>query len=77
MVFSFKTEIRAYSLNAKGYGEYYPLLRRLKQAIGVAYDGQSVYWTDIYSENESILKARSNGTRQEVNKLLLKRYGLD
>ncbi|KAG5883038.1 hypothetical protein JTB14_028377 [Gonioctena quinquepunctata] len=63
MVFSSKTEIRAYALDS---GLYFPVATHLKQVVGVDYDGHHVYWTDIFAEHESIVRSIEDGSEQEV-----------
>lgn len=46
---------------------YFPIAKNLRQAIGVAYDGHYIYWTDIYSERESIVRSLENGENKEVS----------
>lgn len=38
----------------------------LNQVIGVSYDGEHVYWTDISTQVESIMKAKTDGTEIQV-----------
>lgn len=45
---------------------YVPILQKLKQAIGVAFDGHFIYWTDIYAGHESIVRAIEDGSEKEV-----------
>lgn len=45
-------KIKSFDLNSRTVLE----IRKTKQAIGVSYDGQSVYWTDISMGKEAILK---------------------
>lgn len=61
MVFSSKTEIRGLNLESE---VYVPLARDLHQAVGVDYDGEYFYWTEIVSERESIV--RSDGSEHQV-----------
>ncbi|KAL3286983.1 hypothetical protein HHI36_001469 [Cryptolaemus montrouzieri] len=63
MIFSSKTQIRAYFMQNK---LYFPIATQLKQVVGVAYDGTHVYWTDIFSENESIVKSLEDGSDREL-----------
>nr|AVH84929.1 vitellogenin receptor [Harmonia axyridis] len=63
MVFSSKTQIRAYFLQSK---IYFPVTSQMKQVVGVAYDGNYVYWTDIFSEHESIVKSLEDGTERQL-----------
>lgn len=64
MLFSLKTEIQGYFLESKHFER---LLKNLKQAIGVDFDGHHIYWTDIYSDHESIYRAKEDGSDKEVN----------
>ena len=63
MYFSSKKEIRAYFLRSE---VYFAVAKNLKQAVGVDFDGKYVYWTDIFSEHESIVKSPKNGEKREV-----------
>lgn len=38
----------------------------MHQVIGICYDGEYVYWTDISVQVESIMKAKSNGSEIKV-----------
>lgn len=38
----------------------------LNQVVGISYDGEYVYWTDISVQVESIMKAKTDGTDIEV-----------
>ncbi|XP_055844737.1 putative vitellogenin receptor isoform X2 [Episyrphus balteatus] len=44
----------------------YTVADNLTLVIGVAYDGQNIYWTNIHHESESIVKAREDGSKQEI-----------
>lgn len=63
MIFSSKTEIRGYYLSSK---ILFPIARNLKQVVGVGYDGEHVYWTDIFAENEAIMRSLEDGSQKEV-----------
>lgn len=63
MIFSSKTEIRGYFLQSE---YYFPIAKKLKQVVGVSFDGHHVYWTDIFSENESIVKSLEDGSEREL-----------
>ncbi|XP_055389862.1 putative vitellogenin receptor isoform X2 [Condylostylus longicornis] len=43
----------------------YKVAENLKQAVGVAYDGERIYWTHIKYGYESIVRAREDGSKQE------------
>lgn len=75
LIFSTKKHIRGYLLQSK---LYFPLVKNLNQAIGVAYDGHFIYWTDISGEQESIMRMGEVGKRIEVGRqfLPLKYYKL-
>lgn len=40
----------------------------LNQVIGISYDGDHVYWTDISVQVESIMKAKTDGNELQVKK---------
>ncbi|CAG9813302.1 unnamed protein product [Phaedon cochleariae] len=63
MIFSSKTEIRAFTLDSE---LYFPVAKNLKQVVGVDYDGHHVYWTDIFSEHESIVRSLEDGSEREI-----------
>ncbi|KAI4466638.1 vitellogenin receptor-like protein-related-related [Holotrichia oblita] len=63
MVFSSKTQIRGYFLQSQ---LYFPIANRLKQVIGVGFDGHYVYWTDIFSGHESIVRSTEDGANREL-----------
>lgn len=39
---------------------------KVRQVIGVSYDGHFVYWTNVALNTESIVKAREDGSKMEV-----------
>nr|CAI5853203.1 unnamed protein product [Callosobruchus analis] len=63
MVFSTKTEIRAYTLESE---LYFTVASDLKQVVGVDYDGDHVYWSEVGAEHESIVRAAEDGSDKEV-----------
>ncbi|XP_018579962.1 putative vitellogenin receptor [Anoplophora glabripennis] len=63
MIFSSKTEIRGYTLQSE---LYYSVAKRLKQVVGVDYDGHHIYWTDIFAEHESIVRSIEDGSDKEL-----------
>ncbi|KRT81424.1 EGF-like domain containing protein, partial [Oryctes borbonicus] len=63
MVFSSKTEIRGYFLQSQ---LYFPIAKRLRQVIGVGFDGHHVYWTDIFSGHESITRSAEDGSNRDL-----------
>lgn len=68
MVFSSKTEIRGYFLESE---LYFPMVKHLKQVVGVGFDGHHIYWTDIFSEHESIVRSLEDGSEREVNQFCI------
>uniref|UniRef100_A0A1Y1N8E6 Vitellogenin receptor n=1 Tax=Photinus pyralis TaxID=7054 RepID=A0A1Y1N8E6_PHOPY len=63
MIFSSKTEIRGYYLDSE---LYFPIVKNLSQAIGVAFDGRYVYWTEIMAGHESIVRSLLDGSHKQV-----------
>ncbi|KAJ8925441.1 hypothetical protein NQ315_009274 [Exocentrus adspersus] len=63
LIFSSKSNIRAYTLQSH---LYFSVAKRLKQVIGVDYDGHHIYWTDIFAEHESIVRSLEDGSEKEV-----------
>jgi hypothetical protein len=45
---------------------HYYVGKDLQQVIGVTYDGSDIYWTDISAKQESIVRAREDGSKREV-----------
>ncbi|KYB26208.1 vitellogenin receptor isoform X1 [Tribolium castaneum] len=63
MFFSSKDQIRAYLLRSE---LYFPVAKNLNQVVGVDFDGLYVYWTDILSEHESIVRSLKDGEQKEL-----------
>ncbi|VEN44848.1 unnamed protein product [Callosobruchus maculatus] len=63
MVFSSKTEIRAFTLESE---LYFTVASDLKQVVGVDYDGDHVYWSEVGAEHESIVRAAEDGSDKQV-----------
>lgn len=63
MLFSSKSEIRAYFLTSQ---LYYSVASKLKQVVGISFDGNHIYWSDIHSENEAIVRSDEDGSNREV-----------
>lgn len=63
MMFSSPKEIRGYLL---GSDSYISIIKNLNHGVGVTYDGNHVYWTDITAENECLVRAKEDGTEQET-----------
>lgn len=63
LLFSAKKEIRAIYLQSK---LYFPMVQKLNQAIGIAYDGHYIYWTDILAGHESIVRSLEDGSEKDI-----------
>ncbi|XP_059222428.1 putative vitellogenin receptor isoform X2 [Stomoxys calcitrans] len=44
----------------------YTVAKNLTKVIGVAYNGEHIYWTNIQNEAESIVRANPDGSQQEI-----------
>ena len=44
----------------------YSVAKNLTKVIGVSYDGDYIYWTNIQNEAESIVKAKADGSNVEI-----------
>lgn len=64
LLFAGRDTLNVFMLKSK---HRYHVSNNLKQVIGVSYDGYYVYWTDIASKTESILRARKDGSGKEVS----------
>lgn len=40
--------------------------RNLDRAVGVAYDGRHIYWTDLVSGEEAIVRSKEDGSNVEA-----------
>jgi len=63
LLFSSTKEIRGYYIHKQ---VYYVVARNVDRAVGVAYDGRHIYWTDLVSEEEAILRSNEDGSNVEV-----------
>ncbi|KAG8223526.1 hypothetical protein J437_LFUL002576 [Ladona fulva] len=63
LIFATRAEIKGMYLDTK---VYFPVQRNLKECIGVAYDGDRVYWTKIEHGEESIMRSKIDGTDIEA-----------
>ncbi|XP_022903502.2 vitellogenin receptor [Onthophagus taurus] len=63
LVYSSKREVRGYFLESQ---HLFEVARNLKQALGVAFDGRHVYWTEIASSHESIVRSLEDGDHRET-----------
>lgn len=44
----------------------FPIANNLRQVVGVSSDGHHIYWTDVQSEHETIVRASEDGSDREV-----------
>lgn len=63
LLFSSTKEIRGFYIHKQ---VYYVVARNVDRAVGVAYDGRHIYWTDLVSEEEAILRSNEDGSNVEV-----------
>ncbi|XP_066143370.1 vitellogenin receptor [Euwallacea fornicatus] len=63
MIFTSKTEIRLYLLNTN---LLFPVATNLKQVVGISSDGHYIYWSDVYSQHETIVRALEDGSNKEA-----------
>lgn len=68
MIFSSKSEIRAYTLQSH---IYFSVAKDLNQVVGVDYNGNHIFWTDIFAEHESIVRSLEDGSEKEVRFIYL------
>lgn len=64
LVFAGATSVMAMQLGEKLH--QFQVSNETDHVVGVSYDGRFVYWTDIATTSESIVRARVDGTAQEV-----------
>lgn len=64
LIFALKNEIRGYFLESN---VYYPIVKKLRQATGVAFDGHHIYWSDLFQGHESIVRSAEDGSNKEVD----------
>ena len=63
MIFSTKTDIRGYYLNSE---VYFYVARNLQHVVGVSKDTKHIYWTNMQSGEESIMRSLDDGTNREM-----------
>lgn len=63
LVYSTTKEVRGLYLTSQ---IKFPVARNQKHIIGVAYDGHHIYWTEVYHEEEAIVRSREDGSKMEV-----------
>lgn len=64
LVYAASNSISVLSLRSK---HLWRVAENLNQVIGVCYDGNYVYWTDISTQIESIMKAKTDGSELQVD----------
>lgn len=63
LLFSSRSNIRGLYLESK---ILFQVIKNQRQIIGVEYDGNHVYWTDVHLGTESILRSLEDGSQMEV-----------
>ncbi|KAF7284499.1 hypothetical protein GWI33_022088 [Rhynchophorus ferrugineus] len=63
MIFSSKTGIRSYMITSN---LLFPVASDLKQVVGVSHDGNQIFWTEVFSQHEAIVKASEDGSDREA-----------
>ncbi|XP_075234347.1 putative vitellogenin receptor yl isoform X2 [Lycorma delicatula] len=63
LIFSSTTEVRVFLLNQN---IYWPVTSEQKHVVGVAYDGNHLYWTEVQRGEEAIIRSEKKGTSMEV-----------
>nr|UVT84832.1 vitellogenin receptor [Lasioderma serricorne] len=63
LIFAMLTEIRGYYLESN---VYYPMVKNTRQAVGVAFDGHYIYWSDMFQGHESIVRSIEDGSNREL-----------
>ncbi|XP_071448921.1 vitellogenin receptor [Hetaerina americana] len=62
LIYTTRREIKGLYLDTK---MYFPIQTKLTQGIGVTYDGNRVYWTNIDHGEETIMRSKIDGTEIE------------
>jgi membrane-bound inhibitor of C-type lysozyme len=63
LLFSSTREIRGFYIHKQ---VYYVVARNVDRAVGVAYDGHHIYWTDLVSGEEAIIRSKEDGSDVEA-----------
>jgi sugar lactone lactonase YvrE len=63
LVFTTKKYIKTLQLSTR----FENLVAESRRPIGIAFDGDHYYWTEVSSGKEAIVKMRENSTEKEVN----------
>lgn len=63
LLYSTQVTIMGMHLRSK---QIYAVATNLTKVIGVSYDGDNIYWTNIQNEGESIVKAKTDGSHPEI-----------
>ncbi|XP_058975127.1 putative vitellogenin receptor [Musca domestica] len=61
----YTTQVTVMGVNLRSR-RVYTVAKNLTKVIGVSYNGEHIYWTNIQNEGESIVKANPDGTQQEI-----------
>lgn len=62
LVYSTQKKVKTINLNT----DYSQLVQKTRQAIGVSFDGNSFYWTEISEGKESLVKYSPSSRKKEV-----------
>lgn len=63
MIFSTKTEIRGMYLDSQ---IYFVAARNLSHAVGVALDGEYMYWSEVEGGQEAIVKSVNRNKNEAI-----------
>ncbi|XP_075157166.1 putative vitellogenin receptor yl isoform X2 [Haematobia irritans] len=61
----YTTQVTVMGLNLRSR-RVYTVAKNLTKVIGVAYNGEHIYWTNIQNEAESIVRSNPDGSQQEI-----------
>lgn len=61
----YTTQVTVMGVNLRSK-RVYTVAKNLTKVIGVSYNGEHIYWTNIQNEGESIVKANPDGSQQEI-----------
>ncbi|KAM7347718.1 putative vitellogenin receptor yl isoform 1-T1 [Cochliomyia hominivorax] len=61
----YSTQVTVMGVNLRSR-RVYTVAKNLTKVIGVAYNGEHIYWTNIQNEGESIVRANPDGSQQEI-----------
>nr|CAD7434279.1 unnamed protein product [Timema monikensis] len=63
LLFASKKDLRVFHLQSR---VYYKVAENLDHAVGVAYDGKHVYWTNLKDQEEAIYRSLEDGSNVEL-----------